>query len=311
MCTNSLFFCSQVTLTVRGRKDSKVITVKASESLKKMILSPNVSPDVKQLLINGLIHEQMSHSETNESAIAPGLTEPVNSVQTGSLEPVNTVQTGSSTTTSFPESSDHGQTGTSVSNTKSLEETSSLNFKAWKENEEKLLIDTRHQMNNMFKRSRNHVVLWKQVSEKLLETLNCRVTYQQCMYKYNALKKKWKEVIDSPSGSETKHFTHKDEFDQLYGTNASTKPQYTIDTDKTERKRQQEHVSSEDDNTPMPTPPTKSKYKSCKKTRQQDIPSILEQQHSEFVNRMTKMHDDKMQRYDKFLDLMSKKLSEK
>jgi hypothetical protein len=38
------------------------------------------------------------------------------------------------------------------------------------------------------------------------------------MYKYNALKKKWKEVIDSPSGSETKHFTHKDEFDQLYGT---------------------------------------------------------------------------------------------
>jgi hypothetical protein len=46
---------------------------------------PNVSPDVKQLLINGLIHEQMSHSETNESAIAPGPTEPVNSVQTGSL----------------------------------------------------------------------------------------------------------------------------------------------------------------------------------------------------------------------------------
>ena len=80
------------------------------------------------------------------------------------------------------------------------------------------------------------------MSEKLLETLNCRVTYQQCMYKYNALKKKWKEVIDSPSGSETKHFTHKDEFDQLYGTKARTKPQYTIDTDNTERKRQQENV---------------------------------------------------------------------
>jgi hypothetical protein len=72
------------------------------------------------------------------------------------------------------------------------------------------------------------------------------------MYKYNALKKKWKEVIDSPYGSETKPFTHKDEFDQLYGTKASTKPQYTIDTDKTERKRQQENVSSEDDNTPCP-----------------------------------------------------------
>jgi hypothetical protein len=79
-----------------------------------------------------------SFSSTNESAIAPGPTEPVNSVQTGSLEPVNTFQTGSSTTTSFPESFDHGQIGISVSNTKSLEETSSLNFKAWKENEEKL-----------------------------------------------------------------------------------------------------------------------------------------------------------------------------
>ena len=61
----------------------------------------------------------------------------------------------------------------------------------------------------------------------------------------------------------------------------------------------------------MTTPPTTSKYKSCKKTRQQDIPSILEQQHSECVNHMTKMHDDKMQRFDKFLDLMSNKLSEK
>ena len=74
MYTNSLFFCNQVTLTVRGRTDGKVITVKASESLKKMILSTNVSPDVKQLLINGLIHDQMSHSETNESSIGPGPT---------------------------------------------------------------------------------------------------------------------------------------------------------------------------------------------------------------------------------------------
>ena len=65
----------------------------------------------------------------------------------------------------------------------------------------------------------------------------------------------------------------------------------------------------------MITPPCphlqQNQNQKCKKTRQQDIPSILEQQHSEFVNRMTKMHDDKMQRFDKFLDLMSKKLSEK
>jgi hypothetical protein len=43
-------------------------------------------------------------------------------------------------------------------------------------------------------------------------------------FSFQALKFRRKEVIDSPSGSETKHFTHKDEFDQLYGTKASTKP---------------------------------------------------------------------------------------
>ena len=61
--------------------------------------------------------------------------------------------------------------------------------------------------------SKETEIMWKPVSDKLLETLNGRVAYQQCMYKYNALKKKWREVIDFPSGSETKHFTHKDEFD--------------------------------------------------------------------------------------------------
>lgn len=38
------------------------------------------------------------------------------------------------------------------------------------------------------------------------------------MYKYNSLKKKWKEVIDSPSGSAAKKYVHKNAFDDEYGT---------------------------------------------------------------------------------------------
>lgn len=57
--------------------------------------------------------------------------------------------------------------------------------------------------------------------------------------------KKWKEVIDSPSGSETKHFSHKEEFDQFYDTKASTKPKHTIDSDKTldEVEQEEEMIS--------------------------------------------------------------------
>lgn len=51
------------------------------------------------------------------------------------------------------------------------------------------------------------------------------------MYKYNSLKKKWKEVIDSPSGSAAKKFVHKNAFDDEYGTKASTKPAFVLDTD--------------------------------------------------------------------------------
>lgn len=82
-----------------------------------------------------------------------------------------------------------------------------------------------------FRSSRNHTKIWKEIADTLNTTLNSHVTYQQCLYKYNSLKKKWKKVIDLPSGSEPKQFSHREEFGQFYGTKASTKPTHTIDTD--------------------------------------------------------------------------------
>lgn len=48
---------------------------------------------------------------------------------------------------------------------------------------------------------------------------------------YAALEKKWKEIIDAPSGSESRYFRHKTAFDNLYGNKASTRPSSTLDTD--------------------------------------------------------------------------------
>jgi hypothetical protein len=172
-------------------------------------------------------------------------------------------------------------------------------FKVWKETEEKFLIDTRHQMDDLFKRNRNHGELWKAISGKVFDVLNCRVTQNQCMYKYNSLKKKWKEVIDAPSGSEAKHFSHKEEFDQFYGTKASTKPQHTIDSD-----RKMDEVQPDDvDEEMISVKKRKKKMKTCK----QDVRELLEEQHSQFLSQMEKMHNDKMQKFDKFLEIMSKK----
>lgn len=104
--------------------------------------------------------------------------------------------------------------------------------------------------------------------------------------------KRWKEVIDSPSGSETKHFSHKEEFDQFYGTKASTKPKHTIDSDKYLDQVEQD---DEDEET------------ISIKTSKQDARELQEEQHTQYLNQMEKMHIEKIQKIDKFIELMSKK----
>lgn len=38
-----------------------------------------------------------------------------------------------------------------------------------------------------------------------------------------------------------------------------------------------------------------------------DVRELLEERHTQFLNQMEKMHNEKMQKFDKFLELMSKK----
>ncbi|OWF48277.1 hypothetical protein KP79_PYT17161 [Mizuhopecten yessoensis] len=67
--------------------------------------------------------------------------------------------------------------------------------------------------------------LWKEITNEVGS-----VTALQAMHKYNNVKKRWKEVLDSGTGTEAKYLRHREAFDQQYGTRSSTKPAFTIDS---------------------------------------------------------------------------------
>ena len=108
-----------------------------------------------------------------------------------------------------------------------LSQDQSLQF--WKEKDEDNLIELRHMKHDDFLRTRNHLHLQEEIATQLKE-VGCEVTQFQANNKYNALKKKWKEIIDAPSGTEAKYFRHKVAFDNVYGHKASTKPMFALDT---------------------------------------------------------------------------------
>lgn len=137
------------------------------------LLSPDTSPDTKQPIINGLIHAQTNGKKSSTCVNTQDTTQSESPIPTNKL---STTTNESSTKITKP-------SGFIIDET----------FKVWKETEEKFLIDTRHQMDDFFKKYRNHSELWKTISEKLFHTLHCRVTQNQCMYKYNALKKNGKK----------------------------------------------------------------------------------------------------------------------
>lgn len=75
------------------------------------------------------------------------------------------------------------------------------------------MIDERYNKSLAFLKTRNHNILWKDIAQKPFQVFKAKIIGNQAIYKYNSLKKKWKEVIDAPSGSVAKKFVHKNAFD--------------------------------------------------------------------------------------------------
>ena len=103
-------------------------------------------------------------------------------------------------------------------------------------------------------------------------------------------------MIDA--GTEAKFFRQKDAFDEMFGTKASSKPAFTLDSGK-------KGPSTQEDATPSATVSDTSKKESKLKKRkcQKDIVEFLEKADKEFKDTMVTFHNEKMQRLDRFLDL--------
>jgi len=186
-------------------------------------------------------------------------------------------------------------------------------FHVWSEKEEDILVFHRHERNDDFLKNKNHTKLW----EDICKELKFAVTPQQAFYKYASLKKKWKELIDAPSGTETRYFRHKTSFDNMYGTKASTRPTSSIDTDKTHdetdktqdepdktQEEESETIQGQNDSTRK----KKIGKKETKNKRKLDVIDSMKEQYGDFTQRMEKMHQDKMRRQDRLLDLYEREL---
>ena len=93
-----------------------------------------------------------------------------------------------------------------------------------------MLVLVRHERATDFLKNKNHAAIWKEITTHINTELLCNITSLQATNKYSNLKRRWKEIVDSKSGSQTKYFRHRDAFDEAYGTRASTKPSFLIDS---------------------------------------------------------------------------------
>lgn len=166
-------------------------------------------------------------------------------------------------------------------------------FHVWSEKEEDILVFHRHERNDDFLKNKNHTKLW----EDICKELKFAVTLQQAFYKYASLKKKWKELIDAPSGTETRYFRHKTSFDNMYSTKASTRPKSSIDTDKTQEEESETIQGQNDSNQKK-----KIEKKETKNKRKLDVIDSMKEQYGDFTQRMEKMHHDKMRRQDRLYE---------
>ena len=180
-------------------------------------------------------------------------------------------------------------------------------FHVWKDKEEDYLVELRHTRHDDFLATKNHQSFWYDIAQKLKD-IQCDVTPTQCFNKYSSLRKKWKEIIDSPSGSETKYFRHKTTFDMIYGHKASTKPSFSIDT---MGKNTDVKEPSDKNESKMKGKGTVKGKKAAEKRKSEDMIDILQEQYNDFKDEMKKQHTEKMSRLDRLLDLSEREITEK
>lgn len=151
-------------------------------------------------------------------------------------------------------------------------------------------------MQDRFLDSKNHAELWKQIFNQM-RAAGCQVYINQVINKYMNLKKRWKEALDAEgkTGAGRVAFKFKAEFDEVYGTKASTRPKCVVDSRKPlkETLDNEQGCTGKEEGEGQGTSTGKGKGKG--KRHQEG--------YAEMQESLNKFHQDKMARMDRLLDL--------
>lgn len=120
--------------------------------------------------------------------------------------------------------------------------------KVWNKKETQLLFHARMKLEKEFSEARSHKTLWDKIAKEL-KSAGCLVTARQCENKYKSLKREYRATIDhnSRSGNDRKSCAFFEEFSELYGMKAGSRPKFTIGSfSGSDRSQMQESFSSSD-----------------------------------------------------------------
>ena len=159
--------------------------------------------------------------------------------------------------------------------------------KFWTRSEAQLLLTTRLGMEAEFNGSKAHAVLWGKVKDSLLEAGLTNITSVQCSNKFKQMKREWRQILDynSQTGVEPKTCSFFNEFNEVYGCKASSKPSFTLASattttprerprTPTEKRPETPSTSSDTLMSPPRSPIPRKKMKKTHKSKGKDVDVI-------------------------------------
>ncbi|XP_064644735.1 uncharacterized protein LOC135498410 [Lineus longissimus] len=164
-----------------------------------------------------------------------------------------------------------------------------------------------------FEKTRTHKLLWDKIAREMVASgLKC--SWEQCANKWKAVKRVYMETVDhnSKTGNDPKNCKFFEELNQLYGNKDSTNPAFILDTLGNQNDSNDDENDEHEETTPNPTPTkVQKKGKKCKTPSKTPGKSSTVQFLKEYTEKQeesrSKRHDEKMQRFDRLLDIFEKK----
>ena len=171
-------------------------------------------------------------------------------------------------------------------------------------------------MHDKFLSSKSHTTLWGRIHKQLVES-GVKCTVGQIQSKWRNLKRSYHSTVDhnSQTGVEAKKSKFYDEFSELYGTKASTIPPATLELGTSDVQSDTTSIQNSDsehgeDTDTMGTATGEAKKKIKQKKREstgEKVLTLLTDQSAKQLQQMQTMHEDRMQRMDRLLDILASK----